>query len=369
MAGIADGDNAALLAAVKQLNLAMQGLVGCIDLPNIKGGRDAQLFTDACSKIIESTTAILAGSSRADVLQEHAKLIEKYFEVVKRAVPNIADDPINERHLKEHLNKLGLNTRALLAVIPDVIANPTNQAYQIKLRNAAQAVANSAEVLKRDGGQKIATAALYASAKSSAASLAALLDAANKLVSSMQDMGQITQQSSEALNNLLASIKSIPASASGEIEDLDSAATILVDAIDQFAPTAASLIAACKGATPRITDPLLKKQIALETETLQREIQELMAAKKAAKASLVQYEIVTASETFDAATAELDAALIALQSGRLRPSSESRDVTLPLLLSAVRAISNGIKNVCETSRDAPEEIGAILKVLKTKTSV
>jgi hypothetical protein len=238
-------------------------------------------------------------------------------------------------------------------------------------------VSDSAEVLKRDGGQKVATAALYASAKSSAASLTALMDAASKLASNvtfeyhiltntvgMSEINLITQQSSEALNSFLAAIKLIPTTSNGEVEDLDSASLQLIDAVDQFAPTAASLIAVCKGAAPKVTDPLLKKQIALESENLQREIQELMAAKKAAKASILQYEVVTASETFDAATAELEAAIIALQSGKLKTSDESRDVSLPLVLSAVRSISTGVKLVCDTAKDSPEEIGSHLKVTK-----
>jgi hypothetical protein len=134
-AGITEIDNTDLLAAVKQLNLAMQGLVGCIDLPNIKGGKDALVFTDACGKIIEASTNILASSNNPQVVQEQSKIIEKCFQDIKKAIPKIADDQISERHMRDHLEKLGTNTRALMAIVPDVIANPTNQAFQTKLRN------------------------------------------------------------------------------------------------------------------------------------------------------------------------------------------------------------------------------------------
>ncbi len=187
----------------------------------------------------------------------------------------------------------------------------------------------------------------------------------------------MAKTTSDALNSLVAALKDLPSSA--EATEGNIGTESLLTASEQFAPVAMKLVALSKSAVPKINSPDLKKEVAFEADNALKVLQKFVLSRKATKATVGQVEILQATEQFDAAAADLDSAIISVQSGMVDIPTMSREDSLAAIQGSIREIQTIAKTVsrkfflsllpqlCEICKDSPEEIGSKLKELAMQT--
>jgi hypothetical protein len=152
----------------------------------------------------------------------------------------------------------------------------------------------------------------------------------------------MARQTSEALNGLVGTLRDLPSSAT-VTDDLGTDTLLL--ASEQFTPVAMKLVAAAKSAVPKVTNADLKKQVVFEADNTNKVLQKLLASKKIAKATVGQAEIVQATEQFEAAASELEAALVSVKAGIVDPPTLDRDESLVGVQSSIEGIKQITKSV------------------------
>ena len=380
-AGLPDIDNTNLLNAVKQLNQCMAGLISCMELPIIEGAQDAEKFSVAGTKITESANALMVSAGKPENIKKHIGIIDEQSEAMRHAALHLIDDPDAQRRLRELAERLGQSVSNLLSVAPDAINKPNDNAANAKLRGgknhlelskinyvmlAAQNILTATETLARDGGPKIVTAALYSSAKVAAAQTASLIIATQPVTGKTtdpkleMDLAACAQITTEALNALMLSLRDIPILGTDNAEAITQS---ILGSTDNFTPHAFKLVAVAKQAVPKINEIQVKKAIGIEADNAHQAIQALIAQKKTAKASFGEADLISASEQYEAATADIDAAILSSQAGLFDRPRESRDDALQGVVGSMHSIQVSANLVRDTARETPEDIGSHLKAL------
>jgi talin len=186
-AGISDDDSNRLLEAIKGIQGSLIGLVSCVELPDISGGKDADVFSSASQDLLQSTTALMASANKPQAILSHIAVIEKSLESMKPTISNLSDNPVAQKRMMQEFKTLQDVATKLQAVANEASASPNNVKAQAQLRTLCQQMVQAAEVLINDGGEKVAVAALYNTAKEAAAVSTGFFVAVNALAGSIGD--------------------------------------------------------------------------------------------------------------------------------------------------------------------------------------
>lgn len=367
--GINPNDQANLTEAMDQLNKALAGLLSASDLPELKGGRQASAFNTAAQSILEASTAIMGSLGKGDLIKSSADTIYEAQQKLDNAAQALAlasGDEMLSARLIEYANRVKDAVRQLLAVAPASINNPNDEIAHRALRNAAQRVADATQALVNDAGQNVALSSLYGAAKIAAAHTTALVVSCQNAKGKMDKTAEANllasaKNTSDAISNLIAALKEATAN-----ENPNSTEKV-IQASEKFAPLAYKLVADTKATVPKVTDPSTKRDLAFNADNTAKSIHKLLLNRKTAKSKAGQAEINEAIEQFQAAEADLEAAMLALSQGLLKPTGATREQALRALNTAVKDVATATKGVATSAKDSPEEVGTHFKKLATGT--
>ncbi len=168
-AGLGEDDSVQLMEAIKGIQTSLISLVNCVELPDIGGGTSAEIFSSSSQSMLQAANAVMASAGKSEAIKQNVSIIQNSLESMKVTIQAVADTASTQKRMAQEYKFLSDATTKLFTIAPDAIARPTDQKVQTQLRAAAQQVAQATEVLINDGGEKVAVAGLFNSAKEAAA--------------------------------------------------------------------------------------------------------------------------------------------------------------------------------------------------------
>lgn len=132
----------------------------------------------------------------------------------------------------------------------------------------------------------------------------------------------------------------------------------LMQGCEAFAPVAYKLVSVSKASSVKVEDADAKQNLVYSSSNAAKAIHQMLANRKALKAVKGQLETAEALEQFKAAMADLEGAMIAADTGILKPTKE-KDAALAELAQATQDLGKATKNLISTAKNNPEELGTV----------
>jgi len=384
---------AALRNANDRLAQALRDLMGVTALPDIRGAKEAEDFTEAAQQILSSTAAMMAADGDPEQIRANVANIKNAAQKLGLPGRTIAQnaDEASKARIANYLKAVVEATKTLLQAQNAYNANPNDPVAQRRLRDAAQELAEATQQLLGDAGRQVALGALYSSASYAAAATTTLYTSANMSQGKVHDpeaqklLNDASKAASDAVSKLLQALQKVepssaankrptsfrgrPGTVSGSAPNYAEPNEQIMQAAEQFAPTAYKLVSAAKTASGRIDDQEPKKDLIFSSTNAAKAIHKMLANRKAMKAVKGQLETAEAIEAFKAAQAELESALISADTGILqRPPGKNKDDMLVELANAVQELGNSSRACANAAKAAPEELGTTMKAVAQATN-
>jgi talin len=358
---------------------AIRRLLGVADLPQMADAKDASDFTDAAQTILTATASLMASQGNAPLIKQQAELLRGAAAKLGQSGKGILSTlPEGSRErMGNYLKQVVEATKGLLKAVPACEAKPNDENAHRILRDQASAVAEATHTLLGDAGKQVALSALYNSAKLAAANTVNLATASKHATKSLPDaeaqraLDDAARAAAEAVQMLVDTLRNArPLESSASSLNLrgrtKTSSTGIKDDIMQgceaFAPVAYKLVSASKSSSARVEDADAKQNLVYSSSNAAKAIHQMLANRKALKAVKGQLESVEALEQFKAAMADLEAAMIAADTGILK-SNKGKDEALAELAQATQDLGKATKALISTAKNNPEELGVAMKEL------
>lgn len=368
--------------AYKRMMDALGNLLGVTELPDLKGAKESEDFTDSAQAIIQSAATLMTASGNPELIKQHTgevkNAVTRLGQAGKIIISQITD-PLQKERLANYLKTVVEGTKNLLEVVPSAINNPNDIGLQKKVTDAAQEIADITQQLIGDTGKQIAISALYNSAKLAAASTTKLCTSAKLADGKIDDIDGKTQlqESSKAAKEAIQKLVSVLKKTSlqdpkrfqrrtaynKKMNDISSPLSSneeIISAAEQFAPVAFKLVSASKSVSGKVNDEERKQDLIYSSSNAAKAIQKMLANRKAVKIVKGQLQTAEAFEEFKAAQADLDGAIIACDTGILQPTKE-KDAALNELVLSIQELGNSVKQLAATAKTSPEDLGTAMK--------
>jgi len=383
----AAGTDAATLQRLQQSQAriaeALKALMEVTELPIMSDNKEAADFTEAAQQILASTANLMACEGNGEMVKQQADLLRNAVGRLGLAGKGIIagmDGPMKDR-MGNYLKNVVEATKACLSAAGPAQANPSDKMAYGRLKEAAATVADHTQQLIGDAGRQIALSSLYSAAKVAAAATTNLCQTSTTATLSpstdpqaASDLQQQTAIAAQAVRNLVEHLKNaVPigekvarrshvnmkgkaVSLSVQIND------DLMNSCEQFAPQAYKLVSAAKGASSKVGDGEIKSGLTYSSTQCAKAIHAMLANRKALKAVKSQLESGEAMEEFKGALADLEAAMIAAETGILSPT-KGKDEALAEMAQSIARLGKASKTVVNAAKQSPEELGQALKEL------
>jgi len=360
---------------------ALSNLTAITELPDIKAAKEADDFTDAAQAILQATAAIMAADGQPGVLKLQSAEIKNgatKLGTSGKAIITAQNDPALKERMANYLKSVVEATKKLLQAVPEAVSNPTDKAVQKKVREAASEVAEATHQLIGDTGKLVAISALFTSAKMAAAATTGLVTSSKVTNGKMNDeesrkqLADASRAAAEAVQKLVGVLKNVSQDDGKKhrpsmlrkrgqsVSQADDTRDDIMHGAEQFAPVAYKLVSTAKAASGKVIDDERKQDLVYHSNEAAKAIHRMLANRKAMKAVKGQLETAEAIEEFKASQADLESALISADTGILQ-KTKGRDEALNDLATAMKELASMTKEVANTARNSPEDLGPVMK--------
>jgi hypothetical protein len=280
-----------------------------------------------------------------------------------RTAQRITRDPEVVKQMSAQIELVSKQAAMFSTLSQAALANPRDPSSFGRLLEAAKGLINaSQQMLASTAVQPNHYDVLRTSCKSSAATITNLVVASKTAVRTVADPNVRTAvlteavQTEGALNRLVASL--IQSSSDPNNQTFNN--TLFNIARELSRPTA-KLVEITSKILPAVSDENQKQQLKAAATNSQKVLQELISACKQVSEASGGGAIDEALSKIQISIAELDSAIVEVDSGSTIPASKAdRDGTLAMVENAVRNLAGGVKKVTETSvRGGPELAAAV----------
>lgn len=364
--GLNPNDQNNLTYAMSKLNDALSGLLQVTDLPELEGGKAASEFSTAAQTITDSCTQLMGSFGKRDVIKQATANIDNGIQSLIAATKMLAEsqDPQTRERMLAYSDEVAKAVQQLMMHTPGNIANPSDEKMHAQLRQAAQLVSDATNLLVNDAGKEVALSALYSACKIAAAQTTNLIVASNTgsaYINDPQKAQLLSNQAKGTANAITELVETLKHSINPK-QGVDPTTGLMI-ASEKFSPVAYKLVSTAKQVAPTVSDPNVKKNLLFASDNCAKAIHKLLVNRKATRAKIGNADITEALEQFQAAEAELEAALLSISQGMLEKTGITREQALKNLNEAVKNIATSTKNLAAVAKDTPEELGPTLKAL------
>jgi len=369
--------------AQKRLADALNNVLGAAEIPDMRGAKESDDFTDAAQAILQSTAALMAAEGNPEIIRNQTNALKATVARLGNAGKGIiagSSDPAQRERLANYLKAVVEGTKKLVEAATAASTSPSDKNAQRKLRDAAQEVAEATQQLIGDTGRAVAVSALYNSAKLAAAATTKLCTSSRMANAKINDpsnkaaLQESSRSAAEAVQKLIGTLKNASTASNNPqrrtTSFVRSRAPTTTSAADQaeimqsaenFAPIAFKLVSTAKGASASLNDPERKQDPVFSSNNAAKAIHKMLSNRKALKAVKGQMETAEALEQFKAAQADLESALISCDTGILKGNPKLKDEAIAQLSQAIQELAQTSKQVATASKTAPEELGTVMK--------
>jgi len=345
-----------LTSSAKDLKDGIAQLLAAAAAASFAGANPSQFLES--SRAISEQVARLISAKEAEVCSGCLKAIAGHVNHVVSCGKLLAPegDPDLQARFVSSGQDLRSQTAQLVNQAKVALANPSNIQARKAMEGGAQDVAQIATAFIGDVGKYVAVLGLAQAAKQASSAVSSLIaanrSAATKVGSAdptiASSMLKSCRDASEATNKLVASLATL----SKEPGNPGSHAQ-LVEASKKGAHPCMGLVSVSKSSAPKVPDPNVKIQLVKSADAAGKALQGLVAAMQTVELMGGNAEVQEAIEKLEGMQAELDTALLAVDSGVLTGiPGQSRNEALDLLNIAVQNASKENAQVAASTGSA-----------------